>query len=140
MSVGYAVCSGALAASGHAARPCFSPLDRDLLSFCQTFRNRSISASVVAGPVLMRIAPRASSAATPIAASTCDGATFPDEQAAPDVERLKEFLDQAYVELRSAAGVAKSDLPEMGVAAPAKPVRRRRAAPASQQAIAADAS
>ena len=43
-----------------------------------------MSASVVAGPVLTRIAPRASSAGTPMAASTCEGATFPEEQAAPD--------------------------------------------------------
>ncbi len=64
-----------------------------------------------------------------------------DRQAASDVARLKEFLDQAYVELRAAAGVARSDLPQMGVAAaPAKAARRRRAVPASEQAIAADAS
>jgi len=63
-----------------------------------------------------------------------------DEQAAPDVDRLKEFLDQAYVELRAAAGVARSDLPQMGVAAQPRPARRRRAAPIAEQAIAADAS
>ncbi len=43
-----------------------------------------MSASVVAGPVLRRIAPRASSPGTPMAASTCEGATLPDEQAEPD--------------------------------------------------------
>ncbi|MBI2913867.1 MAG: DUF1298 domain-containing protein, partial [Chloroflexi bacterium] len=63
-----------------------------------------------------------------------------DEQAAPDVDRLKEFLDQAWVELRAAAGVARSDLPQMGVAAPPSAARRRRAAPLAEQAIAADAS
>jgi len=62
-----------------------------------------------------------------------------------DVDRLKEFSDQAYVELRNAAGIGKSDLPQLGVtAAPPKPAaaattRRRRAAPAAQ-AMAADAS
>src|SRR3990172_753066 len=62
-----------------------------------------------------------------------------DAGAAPDVAQLKEFLDQAYIELRAAAGVAKSDLPQMGVTAPAKKPRRRAAA-ASGEAIAADAS
>src|SRR3990172_6452239 len=67
-----------------------------------------------------------------------------DPQAAPDVARLKEFLDQAFVELRSAAGVARSDLPQMGAVAPqttsgSRP-RRRSAAPVGGQAMAADAS
>lgn len=63
-----------------------------------------------------------------------------DAQAAPDVHRLKEFLDQAYVELRAAAGVSKSDLPQVGVAAAPAAARRRRAAAASQaQPMAADA-
>jgi diacylglycerol O-acyltransferase len=30
-----------------------------------------------------------------------------DGQAAPDVERLRDFLDQSYVELRAAAGVRR---------------------------------
>ena len=65
-----------------------------------------------------------------------------DPNAAPDVVRLKEFLDQAFVELRSAAGVARSDLPKMGESAPrATPGRRRRsAAPTAGHALAADAS
>ena len=54
-----------------------------------------------------------------------------------DVQRLKEFTDQAYVELRSAAGVEKSDLPQLGVAA--EPETARRPTGASQQALAADA-
>jgi len=54
-----------------------------------------------------------------------------------DVQRLKEFTDQAYVELRSAAGVEKSDLPQLGVAAEPETVRRQTGA--SQQALAADA-
>ena len=60
-----------------------------------------------------------------------------DAEAGADVQRLKEFLDQSFIELRSAAGVARSDLPQLGVAAPA-PARRRRAARASE-AMAADA-
>jgi len=60
-----------------------------------------------------------------------------DAEAGSDVQRLKEFLDQAFIELRSAAGVAKSDLPEMGVAETG--VRRRRAAPTAAQRMAADA-
>ncbi len=65
-----------------------------------------------------------------------------DPQAAPDVERLREFLDQAFVELRSAAGVGRSDLPEVGIA-PSVTVngsRKRRAAPSQAEAMAADAS
>ena len=54
-----------------------------------------------------------------------------------DVKRLKEFTDQAYVELRSAAGVEKSDLPQLGVATEHETAHR--AAGASQQALAADA-
>ncbi len=54
-----------------------------------------------------------------------------------DVQRLKEFTDQAYVELRSAAGVEKSDLPQLGVATEHETAHR--AAGASQQALAADA-
>jgi hypothetical protein len=53
------------------------------------------------------------------------------------VQRLKEFTDQAYVELRSAAGVEKSDLPQLGVATEHETAHR--AAGASQQALAADA-
>ena len=54
-----------------------------------------------------------------------------------DVQRLKEFTDQAYVELRSAAGVEKSDLPQLGVATEHETARRHTGA--SQQALAADA-
>src|SRR5208282_4300990 len=46
---------------------------------------RSTSASSDAQPKLSRIAPRARSGFTPIAASTCDGATLPDEQAEPEL-------------------------------------------------------
>ena len=62
-----------------------------------------------------------------------------DAVAGNDVGRLKEFSDQAYVELRSAAGVEKSDLPQMGSAPYVEPKLRPRAAPAAQ-AMAADAS
>jgi WS/DGAT/MGAT family acyltransferase len=60
-----------------------------------------------------------------------------DADAAPDVQRLKEFLDQAYIELRAAAGVARSDLPELGLQA--QPAPRRRRAASTQQSLAADA-
>jgi diacylglycerol O-acyltransferase / wax synthase len=66
-----------------------------------------------------------------------------DPNAASDVSRLKEFLDQAFVELRSAAGVARSDLPQMGAGVAPQTGgnrRRRTAAPVSGQAMAADAS
>jgi hypothetical protein len=35
-----------------------------------------------------------------------------DAQAAPDVHRLRDFLNQSYVELRAAAGVDKAAEPE----------------------------
>jgi diacylglycerol O-acyltransferase / wax synthase len=65
-----------------------------------------------------------------------------------DVQRLKEFTDQAYVELRNAAGIGKSDLPQLGVSAtPQKttangsetPKRKRASAP-STQAISAESA
>src|SRR4029079_19708662 len=45
---------------------------------------RSMSDWLVVGPRLRRTAPRASSGGTPMAASTCEGWTLPEEQAAPD--------------------------------------------------------
>ena len=60
------------------------PLDRRETSLLQAFRNRSMSLSVVVGPRLTRIAPAASAGATPMAASTCEAVTLPDEQAEPD--------------------------------------------------------
>lgn len=61
-----------------------------------------------------------------------------DAHSAPDIERMKEFLDQAYVELRSAAGVAKSDIPQMGVAVETSE-RPRRATGQRADSMAADA-
>jgi WS/DGAT/MGAT family acyltransferase len=61
-----------------------------------------------------------------------------DARAGSDVARLKEFSDQAYVELRNAAGVGKSDLPQMGATTYVEPKRPQRAAPTAQ-AVAADA-
>ncbi len=60
-----------------------------------------------------------------------------DAGAGSDVQRLKEFTDQAYIELRSAAGVEKSDLPELGVATEHEAARHQTGA--SHQALAADA-
>lgn len=61
-----------------------------------------------------------------------------DAKAAPDVDRLKDFLDQSYVEMRSAAGVAATDLPTMVQQTAQRP--RRRSAAARGEALAADAS
>src|SRR5262245_34744245 len=59
-------------------------LYRLFASLAQVSRNVSISPGVVEKPRLSRMAPRENSAGTPIAASTWDGATFPDEHAEPD--------------------------------------------------------
>ena len=59
-------------------------LSNDETTVFQAFRNLSMSASVVAQPRLMRTAPRASAGSTPIAASTCEGCTLPEEHAEPD--------------------------------------------------------
>src|SRR5688572_27007683 len=63
---------------------CFPDLYRLSASLAQAFRNASISASVEEYPKLRRMAPRARPVGTPMAASTWDGVTLPDEQAAPD--------------------------------------------------------
>src|SRR5260370_18382115 len=70
--------------SGHAASPLFLPLDSPARSFIQALRNKSISFSWVAGPILSRIAPALKSPGTPMAASTCDATPLPDEHAEPD--------------------------------------------------------
>jgi WS/DGAT/MGAT family acyltransferase len=62
-----------------------------------------------------------------------------DAEDGSDVKRLRDFMDQSYVELRNAAGVAKSDLPTLGFAAKEEAPRRRRAAPVAAEALAADA-
>src|SRR5262249_26085898 len=59
------------------------PLDSPVRSFIQALRKRSISLSLVLGPMLSRIAPELSWSGTPMAASTWDPATLPDEQADP---------------------------------------------------------
>jgi len=62
-----------------------------------------------------------------------------DPAIASDVDRLKEFVDQAFVELRSAAGVGRIETPAVGMAAPQVVPRRRRAASgAPAEALAAD--
>ena len=62
-----------------------------------------------------------------------------DAGAAPDVERLGDFLAQAYVELRSAAGVAPMETTEVGAAEAEQRPARKRAAPSAGQPLAADA-
>jgi hypothetical protein len=60
-----------------------------------------------------------------------------DAKAAPDVDRLGNFLTEAYVELRAAAGVTPSELPAIATEAVERP--RRRAAAGAGQPLAADA-
>jgi diacylglycerol O-acyltransferase len=62
-----------------------------------------------------------------------------DTQAATDVARLGDFLRQSYVELRSAAGVTPSDLPEISMEAPQERRKAKRASPSASQSLAADA-
>ena len=63
-----------------------------------------------------------------------------DAGAAPDVERLGDFLAQAYVELRSAAGISPIETTEVGGATEAEQrPPRKRAAPSPGQPLAADA-
>ncbi len=71
-----------LLALPQAALACF--LSSDEVTVIQAFIRLSTCCSVVLQPRLMRTAPRASAGATPIAASTCEACTVPDEQAAPD--------------------------------------------------------
>lgn len=63
-----------------------------------------------------------------------------DAEDGEDVKRLGQFMEQSYVELRNAAGVSKSDLPALGLAAKDETPRRRRPAAAAAEALAADAS
>src|SRR2546429_4040826 len=60
------------------------PLTNDPETLIQASIKRSISDSVVLGPRLTRTAARASCAGTPMAESTCEGWTLPEEQAAPE--------------------------------------------------------
>ena len=47
-----------------------------------------------------------------------------DAQAAPDVERLRDFLDQSFVELRFAAGIDRPEATGAGLAEPSERPRR----------------
>jgi hypothetical protein len=66
-----------------------------------------------------------------------------DAKAAPDVDRLGDFLRQSYVELRAAAGVTATEATEAANVAAAetkaRPKSRRRTAAAKVQPLAADA-
>ena len=68
---------------------------------------RSTSVSPDAQPRLSRIAPRASSGWTPIAASTCDGATLPDEQAEPELTATPARSSAIISVAASTPGAAK---------------------------------
>src|SRR3954452_4252754 len=59
-------------------------LYRFATNFAQVSKNISISVSVVVWPTLMRMAPRADSGEPSMAASTCEAATLPEEQAEPE--------------------------------------------------------
>src|SRR5262249_27594918 len=67
-----------------AAMPCVLPLGSARTTLFQASRKQSTSSSVVENPKLTRIAPRARPESTPMAESTCEAATLPDEQAAPE--------------------------------------------------------
>src|SRR5262249_60254888 len=60
------------------------PLTNDPDTLIQASMKRSISDSVVLGPRLTRTAARASCGGTPMAESTWEGCTLPEEQAAPE--------------------------------------------------------
>jgi WS/DGAT/MGAT family acyltransferase len=63
-----------------------------------------------------------------------------DAQAAPDVDRLGDFLAQAYVELRSAAGVTPiEEVVATAVPEATERPKRKRAAPGRASPLAADA-
>src|SRR5665213_1695144 len=83
----------------HAALACL--LGSDEIIVFQAFSSRSTSASLVLQPRLMRTAPRESAGSTPIAASTCEACTLPDEQAEPE---------DTAISLRSNAIIAVSAL------------------------------
>src|SRR5262245_56850093 len=76
-------CGSPCAFAAHAAMP-FALLSSAPDTLIQAVRNFSIADSVVVGPRLSRTAPCTSGAETPMAASTWEGCTLPEEQAAPD--------------------------------------------------------
>src|SRR5450830_63182 len=70
-------------------KPGFKPgficfLSKDETTLVKALSRFSISPSLVLQPRLTRTAPRASAGSTPIAASTCEACTLPDEQAEPE--------------------------------------------------------
>src|SRR5438552_1802692 len=84
-----------------------------------TFNANSMSAEVVWRPRLKRRLARASSGGKPMAVSTCDGSTVPEEQAAP-VEQARPFRSRA-MRRASPSTPGKTRLVVLGVrgAAPA---------------------
>ena len=77
------------------------------MTLANAIAKRSTSASVDAQPRLKRMAPRASSGRTPIAASTCDGATLPDEQAEPELTAIPARSSAIISVAASTPGTAK---------------------------------
>src|SRR6476646_1716034 len=86
-----------LVAPPQAAFACL--LSNDETTLFQAVNSASRSASVVVQPRLTRTAPRESEGSTPIAASTCDACTLPDEHAEPE---------ETAIPLRSKAIIAVS--------------------------------
>src|ERR1700732_4713953 len=77
------------------------------MTLANALANRSTSASVDDQPRLKRMAPPASSGRTPIAASTCDGATLPDEQAEPELTAIPTRSSAIISVAASTPGTAK---------------------------------
>src|ERR1039458_5946277 len=74
-----------LVVAPQAAKPAFiCPLRKDETTLVKALSKFSISRSLVDQPRLTRTAPCASEDFTPMAASTCEACTLPDEQAEPE--------------------------------------------------------
>src|SRR5580693_6068737 len=77
------------------------------MTLANAVEKRSTSASVDAQPRLRRMAPRANSGRTPIAASTCDGDTLPDEHAEPELTATPARSSAIISVAASTPGTAK---------------------------------
>src|ERR1700682_4664838 len=87
-----------------------------------TFMAKSMSAEVVWRPRLKRRLARASSGGKPMAVSTCDGSTAPEEQAAP-VEQARPFKSSA-MRRASPSTPGKTRFVVFGVRGAPPPLRR----------------
>jgi len=87
-----------------------SPLSKVPASFRQASRQRSMSASEVDQPRLSRTAPLANSPRNPIASSTCDGRTLPEEQAEPEDTAIPARSKPITAVSALSPGTVKSDV------------------------------